>query len=77
MNAGSSWPAPWRIVGVDFAPGLEQGILKPLRLAHSALKGALQPDNHATATELRFEHYQILKNEDQSLMGLRALVCNG
>jgi uncharacterized protein (UPF0264 family) len=42
-----------------------------------ALNSALQPDNHATATELRFEHYQILKNEDQSLMGLRALVCNG
>jgi serine/threonine protein kinase len=35
-----------------------------------ALKNALQSDNHATATELRFEHYQILKNEDQSLMEL-------
>jgi TolB-like protein/Tfp pilus assembly protein PilF len=35
-----------------------------------ALKGALQPENYATATELRFEHYQILKNEDQSLMEL-------
>jgi hypothetical protein len=35
-----------------------------------ALNSALQPDNHATATELRFEHYQILKNEDQSLMEL-------
>jgi len=42
-----------------------------------ALKIALEPENHATVTELRFEHYQILKNEDQSLMGLRALVCNG
>jgi non-specific serine/threonine protein kinase len=35
-----------------------------------AFNSALQPDNHATATELRFEHYQILKNEDQSLMEL-------
>jgi serine/threonine protein kinase len=35
-----------------------------------ALKNALAPENHATATELRFEHYQILKNEDQSLMEL-------
>jgi hypothetical protein len=35
-----------------------------------ALKRALQPENNATATELRFEHYQILKNEDQSLMEL-------
>jgi serine/threonine protein kinase/cytochrome c-type biogenesis protein CcmH/NrfG len=35
-----------------------------------ALNSALQPDNHATATELRFEHYQILKNGDQSLMEL-------
>jgi serine/threonine protein kinase len=35
-----------------------------------ALKNALQPDNHATATELRFEHYQILKTKDQSLMEL-------
>jgi hypothetical protein len=35
-----------------------------------ALKNALQPDNHATATELRFEHYEILKNQDQSLMEL-------
>jgi serine/threonine protein kinase len=33
-----------------------------------ALNSALQPDNHATTTELRFEHYQILQNEDQSLM---------
>jgi serine/threonine protein kinase len=35
-----------------------------------ALKDALEPENHATATELRFEHYQILKDEDQSLMEL-------
>jgi serine/threonine protein kinase len=35
-----------------------------------ALKNALESENHATATELRFEHYQILKNEDQSLMEL-------
>jgi serine/threonine protein kinase len=35
-----------------------------------ALNSALESDNHATATELRFEHYQILKNEDQSLMEL-------
>jgi len=35
-----------------------------------ALNSTLQPDNHATATEIRFEHYQILKNEDQSLMEL-------
>jgi serine/threonine-protein kinase len=35
-----------------------------------ALKNALQPENHATATELRFEHYQILKTVDQSLMEL-------
>jgi serine/threonine protein kinase len=35
-----------------------------------ALNSALHPDNHATATELRFEHYQVLKNEDQSLMKL-------
>ena len=35
-----------------------------------ALNSALQPDNHATATELRFEHYEILKNEDHSLMEL-------
>src|SRR5262249_58329316 len=35
-----------------------------------ALNSTLQPDNHATATEIRFEHYQILKNGDQSLMEL-------
>jgi serine/threonine protein kinase len=35
-----------------------------------ALKRALESENHATATELRFEHYQILKDEDQSLMEL-------
>jgi serine/threonine protein kinase len=35
-----------------------------------ALKSALESENHATVTELRFEHYQILKNEDQSLMEL-------
>jgi serine/threonine protein kinase/tetratricopeptide (TPR) repeat protein len=35
-----------------------------------ALNSALQTGNSATATELRFEHYQILKNEDQSLMEL-------
>jgi serine/threonine protein kinase len=35
-----------------------------------ALKSALESENHTTATELRFEHYQILKNEDQSLMEL-------
>jgi serine/threonine protein kinase len=35
-----------------------------------ALNSALQPDNHATATELRFEHYQILTSDDQSLMEL-------
>jgi hypothetical protein len=35
-----------------------------------ALKSALESENHATATELRFEHYQILKNEDQSLIQL-------
>jgi serine/threonine protein kinase/Tfp pilus assembly protein PilF len=29
-----------------------------------ALKSALESENHATATELRFEHYQILKNAD-------------
>jgi serine/threonine protein kinase len=34
------------------------------------LKSALQSENNATVTELRFEHYQILKNEDQSLMEL-------
>jgi serine/threonine protein kinase len=35
-----------------------------------ALKSALESENYATATELRFEHYQILKNEDKSLMEL-------
>ena len=35
-----------------------------------ALNSALESDNHATATELRFEHYQILKNDDQNLMEL-------
>ena len=35
-----------------------------------ALKSALESENHATATELRFEHYQILKNEGQGLMEL-------
>jgi len=29
-----------------------------------ALKIALEPENHATAAELRFEHYQILNNAD-------------
>ena len=29
-----------------------------------ALKIALESENHATATELRFEHYQVLKNVD-------------
>jgi serine/threonine protein kinase len=35
-----------------------------------ALNSALQLENHATATELRFEHYQILKNEHQTLIEL-------
>jgi hypothetical protein len=29
-----------------------------------ALKSALESENHATSSELRFEHYQILKNAD-------------
>jgi hypothetical protein len=41
-----------------------------------ALKSALAPENHATATDLRFEHYEILKNEDQTLieLGLGSMV---
>jgi hypothetical protein len=31
-----------------------------------ALKSALESENHATATELRFDEYQILKNGDQT-----------
>jgi hypothetical protein len=36
-----------------------------------ALKSALESENHATVTELRFEHYQVLKNERPEPDGAR------